>query len=410
MFPPLLILSAAIGLGPVAEPRPLAEKFLIEGRLAEGEKALIAQVENDPKDDQARFGLGVLQFVEAVERMVQTFHRYGLRADPTWGNLPFARLPIPANATPEPIEYRDLRALFLAWIDDLARAEATLAKVNDDQVKLPLHFGLIRMDMNSDGQATEDESLWTLYARLNARANNQVTAKDAERVNITFDRGDVAWLRGYCHLLMVFGEVYLAHDASSLFDHSAHLFFARPKTPFPFLKPPTPEELRGFKSSVVADAIAFVHLLRFPVKEPDRLLAALKHLEAMTALSRESWKFYRAEDDDDHEWIPNPKQTTVVSGGKVTDEMVKGWTDFLDEAEAILEGKVLVPFWRNAGGKGVNLRKVFTEPRELDPILWFQGTGAAPYLETGHVTTPEVWQRLQRVFGGEFIGFALWFN
>jgi hypothetical protein len=100
----------------------------------------------------------------------------------------------------------------------------------------------------------------------------------------------------------------------------------------------------------------------------------------------------------------------VVPGSKVTDEMAKGWLDFLAEAEAILGGKKLIPFWRDAGGKGVNLRRVFTEPGELDAVLWLQGTAAAPYLESGPVTRPEVWTRLLRVFRGEFIGFALWFN
>ena len=59
---------------------------------------------------------------------------------------------------------------------------------------------------------------------------------EAAGFRIVFDRGDVAWLRGYCHLLMTFSEVYLAHDAKSLFEHTAHLFFVKPTTPFPFLK------------------------------------------------------------------------------------------------------------------------------------------------------------------------------
>ena len=138
--------------------------------------------------------------------------------------------------------------------------------------------------------------------------------------------------------------------------------------------------------------------------------SALKHLEAMVALSRESWNSYLAENDDDHEWIPNPKQNTVMPGGKVTGEMVKGWLDFLDEADAILAGKKLVPFWRAVEKKGVNIRKVFTEPREMDLIFWIQGTAAAPISRTGRSAQPEVWTRLLRVFRGEFIGFAIWFN
>ena len=43
--------------------------------------------------------------------------------------------------------------------------------------------------------------------------------------------------------------------------------------------------------------------------------SALAHLEAMIALSRESWKFILAEPDDDHEWVPNPKQHSVLPNG-----------------------------------------------------------------------------------------------
>jgi hypothetical protein len=50
------------------------------------------------------------------------------------------------------------------------------------------------------------------------------------------------------------------------------------------------------------------------------------------------------------------------------------------------------------------------EPRPLDLVLWVQGTAATPYLEKGELTKPAVWNRLTRVFGGEFVGFAIWFN
>ena len=80
------------------------------------------------------------------------------------------------------------------------------------------------------------------------------------------------------------------------------------------------------------------------------------------------------------------------------------------ETEAILAGKKLIPHWRVKDGRGVNLRKVFTEPTDFDLVMWVQGTAAKPYLERGPITQPEVWQRLQNVFRGQFIGFAIWFN
>ena len=393
-----------------SEDRPAAEKYLLSGDIAGGVKAVSAIIAEKPDDAQARFGLGTLQFVGAIEHMIQGFYAHGLQPDPVGGMLPFVRLPVPANPNPQPIAYADLRAIMQTLATELAEAEGTLAEIKDDAVKMPIQFGLVRMDFNGDGHADEDETLWKIYSRLNRQVGrDEVSAKQAEGSDLAFDRGDVAWLRGYCHLLATFAETYLAYDGQALFDHTAHLFFAKPKTPFPFLRHQKVGP-KQFETAWISDWIAFVHMVRLPVKEPKRMEAALAHMRSMTALSRESWAYYLKETDDDREWIPNPRQSTVVPGGKVTDEMVQGWMEFLDESDRILAGERLIPFWRDARGKGINLKRVFTEPTTLDAVLWFQGTAAAPYLEDGQITSPETWQRLQRVFRGEFIGFALWFN
>ena len=167
-----LILVACLTAPPraAADGPPLAEQYLVQGRLAEGETALAAALKANPKDAQARFGLGTIQFLRAVERMVQSFHRFGLRPDPAGGNIPFVRLPVPENKDPKPIRYADLRMIFQAWNDDLRKAEATLAAVDDPGVKLPLHFGQIRLDFDGDGKASDEEVLWKIYARLNGQA------------------------------------------------------------------------------------------------------------------------------------------------------------------------------------------------------------------------------------------------
>ena len=393
-----------------ADESPSIEKYLGEGKLAEGEKVLGERLKTAPDDGKARFGLGVVQFVRGVERMVQSLHRYGLNSLLLGAALRFDRLLIPENAHPEPIGYEELRAIFQTWVDDLARAEATLAQVRDDQVKLPFRIGELRLDFDGDGKAEPEETLWRIFARFNRAADDPEIAAASKEFVIVLDRADVAWLRGYCHLLMAHVEVCLAHDGRELFDHTGPLFFANAKSTYPFLKR-TPGELReGFGFDEIVDAVAFIHLVRLPVVEPERLTSTLAHLEAMIALSRESWRYILAETDDDHEWVPSPKQHTVIPGMTVTDEMATGWKEFLAEAESILQGKKLIPFWRARETRGVNLRRVFTEPRTFDLVLWIQGTAAAPYLEAGPQTSVETWLRLQRVFRGEFIGFALWFN
>jgi hypothetical protein len=407
---PIVVLICGLSTSGAETPAALTERLLVEGKLGAGETALADILKADRDDAEARFGLGTIQFLRAVERVVQSFHRYGLRSGIVGNVLPFARLPIPPNHSPEPIRYADLRAILQAWTDDLSRAEATLGRVGDKEVKLPLHFGQIRLDLDGDGKAGPDETLWKLYVQLNAAARNQVTAEASREFVVAFDRGDVAWLRGYCHLLMAMGECFLAYDGQELFNHSANLFYPKPETPFPFLRRAENPNPQAGDFGDILDYVAMIHMLRLPVAEPARMKSALAHLESMIALSHESWKFILAETDNDHEWVPNTKQHTVMPGGAVTTEMVKGWLEFLDEAKAILKGQKLIPFWRNADGRGVNLRRVFTEPTTFDLVLWVQGTAAAPYLEQGAITRPETWRRFQSIFRGQFIGFALWFN
>jgi hypothetical protein len=159
-----------------------------------------------------------------------------------------------------------------------------------------------------------------------------------------------------------------------------------------------------------ADLFASVSSMPWPVVEPDRMRAALAHLEEVVRLSRETLRAIEAETDDAGEWIPNANQTGTFPDTQVTAEMIAGWKEFLDEAEAILAGRRLVPHWRLAPGRGVNLRRVFLEPRPLDAVRWVQGAAAVPYVDDGACTAPETWWRLQRTFRGNFIGFAIWFN
>ena len=406
---PLLASLLATPLAAAQDPRHPApfEAALHRGELAEAERTLGETLGARPGDDEARFALGVVQFLGAVEGRMQALYRHGCR---TGADTPvsFSNLPIGRNPKPEPLTYQAARGLLQAWVDDLARAEATLSGVKAPGVKLPLHFGLIRLDFDGDGKAGEAETLWKVYGNFNRRAN--VSAEGAKGFVVALDRGDVDWLRGYCHVLAALTETLLAHDFEVVFTQTGHLMFEGVKVSEPSLAESTPGRGRS-EIGPILDLVAMVHLIRLPVVEPRRLGAALAHMEAMIALSRSSWRFILAEVDDDREWVPSPRQKSVVPGVQVSAEMVEGWTRFLDELESLLAGKTLAPFWRGDKPRpGVNVRRVFLEPRELDLILWARGSAAAPYLERGEVSSAETWSRLNRVFGGEFIGFALWFN
>jgi hypothetical protein len=140
------------------------------------------------------------------------------------------------------------------------------------------------------------------------------------------------------------------------------------------------------------------------------MLSARLQLLQVISLSRRSWQDIVAETDNDHEWIPNPNQNGTLSQIKITPEMLLTWAKFLDESEAMLQGQKLAPFWRDAGGRGVNLEKVFTQPTDFDLILWAQGSAAAPYLEYGTMTDKQFWGTLNQVFRGQFLFYAIWTN
>lgn len=412
----------ALSIGPVRadesdSPPPPVQEFLTQGKLADGHAAMAELIKASPEDHQARFSLGVVQFLEAVEGLAQNQYRYGL-LQTRLRQMPFVRLPVPLNPKPEMISYESARKMIQQFADDLAAAEATLANVDTDGVKLPLHFGRIRLDLDGDGTANEAETLWKIFQLL----NRAVRQEDGEAFQITFDGGDVPWLRGYCHLLMAMSEATLAHDWHDAFERTAHLFYPKVESPYEFLQKEGPGPFNGFNAGNFLDVIAMVHLINFPVSEPKRMQSALMHLEEMIELSRESWKLIQSETDDDHEWLPNPKQTGVIPNVRVRQDMIDGWHEFLGEMEHLLNGTKLIPFWRGTPGGvvagvvpinakyGINLRRVFTEPQRFDLVLWIQGTAAMPYLEEGDRTDTAVWERLTRVFGGEFFGFAIWFN
>jgi hypothetical protein len=426
------LLCVALGLlafaGPAVAQAPLAEKYLLEGKLAEGAKVLEARLQKAPDDDQARFGLGVVQFFQAFEHLGAGLYKHGLRTQTAFRNAPAAvKAFFPQNPTPNVATYEASRKIVQTLIDDLAAAEKTLAAVKDENVKLPLAVGKIKLDPTGQGKPVSAAFL------LERRGGPRADSPEVPDLVICFDRGDVNWLRGYCHFLSWLCESALAFDGQRAFDVSAHLFFEKVETPYPFLvqdRRPLDEALAGPPAGEApqqernqnaarfqfVDALAFIHqLTRLPVNEPKRLEAALGHFEAGVAQGKEMWKHILAETDNDREWVPNPKQTSVV-GASVTQEMVDTWLATLTETEAILQGKKLVPFWRGTDPDvGVNVRRAYLELKAFEPIEWVQGTAAQPFLEKGTLTEfadPERRGSINRAFGGmmTFVGYAFWFN
>jgi hypothetical protein len=391
----------------LAAERPDIGPQLGAGKLAEAEQALTKHLTAQGDDDLARFQLGTVQVVRAIERLSQDGARYGALNRSMM--IPFVRVGgfAETGRQAEPVTYDDVRQMIDRFQKEIIKAERTLSRIEDQQLAWNLNLDGVRLDMNGDGEFGERETLGTLFRMAANRGRTEQTAQD---LTVGFDSADVYWLRGYCHLLAALADMILAYDHKQLFEVTAHAFFARPQTEFAARHDRQQDDTNREFWDDLPDLIAAIHLMNFKRSEPERLAAAQEHLLQMVEMSRKSWELIGAETDNNREWIPGVNQQSVISNFAMNEQRIDTWHKFLDEAEEVLRGQKLIPFWRRGFDEGVNLHKVFREPRDFDLVLWVQGSAALPYLEHGEKTSPETWSEFQRVFRGEFIGFAAWIN
>ncbi len=323
--------------------------------------------------------------------------------------MPLLRLPVPHNPNPEPIGYEDFRALLQSFVDDLAAADASLADVGDGEVRLVVDLVRVRLDMRGDGKPDDDENWGKILSAVSGGMAGP--SKAAQSLEVKFDAGDVAWLRGYTHMLMALDEFLLTHDFRITFETTFHLFFARSKSPLAdaLAAAAPPDSTFGTgETTPIADAVALIHTINWPVIDAAREAKVRAHLLQVVALSRQSWALIEAETGDDREWIPNPRQKNSALELTVSEEELHSWFEVLDEAQAILEGRKLVPHWRFR--RGFDVMKFLDEQHSFDLVMLLSGAGAVPFLADGEVTSSKRWDEMTSAFAGGFLLHVVWFN
>lgn len=402
---------------------PEFQDLLRQGKTKQAAAAMSQMLKTHPDNSKAGFQLGIAQFLMAIEELGQSQFRYGL-----FGGrrimLPLTRLPVPENMSPEQLSWEATRDMIRRFREAVVLAETTLKQVKPDGVQVVVDLADIHLDLNGDGQTAPEESLLFIFNAVSQR-QSPVLASEKTSTVIAFDDGDVLWLRGYCNILAATCEIALAYDWKDLFERTGHLFYPRIETPYQFLVSEGSGPIAGFHAGNLLDLVAFIHGINFQLLDAEGMKRALAHLEAIPELSRQSWKLINAETDNDREWLPNPQQTTAFNAAfRITPTMQTQWLRLMDEMDQILLGKRLLPFWRGIPGGispfgsslptnpklGINLRKVFTEPKPLDLVLCIQGTGLQPFLENGPQTDLRTWQEISQAFQGQFLIFALWLN
>ncbi|MFD0981835.1 hypothetical protein [Tropicimonas aquimaris] len=450
----LIALTLAFGMASVGNAQAFADDFresLYAGDTAAALARARTEIEAQPQNGTARFAIGAASFLGAIEGLTQGLYRHGISNGEgsqllAMGEMPFLRLPIAANPSPEPVTYQALRGILIDFGDRLAEAEAALTSVEDRPVALELDLARIKLDTDGQHGAVPAADLLRLFSAVSG-----VRTGTAALV-VDFDSADAVWLQAYFHVLMTMSDVLLAHDWEAAYLATMEGMFPDSFTPRTALNdltrdgwgrmidlqmntPPQPncdwdegedceeqwdtyhahpamQEMRALERAMqfrsIADLAAFVHLTRWPVVQPERMASALAHMEAMVALSRENWRRILAETDQGREWIQSPSQTGALPNMEIDQPRVDGWLGFLDQLDAVLSGELLLPHWRFA--QGFNLRRMFLEPEPFDLVLLVQGTAMIPFLEDGPVARGDTWRRTTEVFSGQFFRYFVWIN
>jgi hypothetical protein len=318
-----------------------SDAMKLEG-LRRSEHILDLHVHQHKFDDAARLQLGLTQFLVAVENLGRGLYRYGLISGGSEGM--FLRLPIPKNENPSEIDCAEFLLLIDRFQSDLMKAEGTLAMVQTDDVKVPLKLADVVFRLGPSHVA--GTSLVSVIESLRQGGLN--ITKDNPEYLMKFDRGDVAWLRSYCHLLSGMVDVYHAYDVTMWFNDLGDRVFPRIK------KLGEQNKRRDMMEITLAD--------------PTRLHGFRKHLLAVCDLNAETWRHIRAERDDDFEWLPHAKQTDQL-GIPLSDAQIDSWLEMIVHLKEILTGDRLIPSAMlkyvvpgSEEGMGLSIAKLLDDP------------------------------------------------
>ena len=439
-------LAAAAVLAALALPAPshageagdLTRQHLYEGTLTVGLAALGPMAAAGNRE--ARFGSGLLTFAQAIEHLGQALYRHGLAAPETGPMGPPLLLPVPPNPNPEPLDYQKFRGILETLVADMDAARTLLEEAGaEGDYVVSLDILKFRLDLNGDGKGEDAESLGSVLARAIGEdpaalvpppaperpaappdklgkepvepeaAPTAPAAPAIPAAIIGFDRADAIWLAGYSQVLAAQADFLLAHDFEATVNATFHRLFPKAGLPMQEFGNGGMLMLDPESDNAIADIIAALHTVSWPVVEPERLKRVLTRFQAVTALSRRNWEAILAETDDNAELIPSPRQAALASPeAQTTDEIVAAWMATLDTVDQILAGELLVPHWRFA--KGFDLKAYFETATHTDLVMLMTGFDALPFLKDGPVATADSFAEGNRVFGGNFLSYVFWFN
>jgi hypothetical protein len=413
---PFIALGAAFMLTVPAlagEAGTITTDALYSGALADGLGKLEPLAAAD--DPEAWFGIGAIRLAQTAEALTQALYRHGFEVET--GTTAFGMgliLPVPQNPNPEPLDYSGVRAILsdlVAGLDAARPAFEAAAQTGDYVIEInPLR---IRIDANDDGRVEDTESLAGIFAAWNGVTVDQLLAPPQPGEPpafdfVGFDRADGYWFAGYTQVIASQASFLLAHDFEEFTDALFHRLFPRAGFPLEGFVAESMMMLDPQADTAIADLVAGIHTLDWPVADPAMLRDVRERMLAVLDYSRLNWATILEETDNNHELLPSPAQTPIFPGAMVDEARVAAWLLTLDKARDVLEGRLLLPHWRFR--QGFDLKAYFESATESDLVMILTGLGAVPFLKDGRIATQEDFRAIEDAFGSDWLGYAFWFN
>lgn len=140
--------------------------------------------------------------------------------------------------------------------------------------------------------------------------------------------------------------------------------------------------LLGDAGTVITPLFVLQQALR---QHPDaeRVELAFDHWRAALVLDQRARNQAAAETDDDREWLRGPEQSDTPLPDSLLPREAPDDPRRIEEALALLDGRLLIPHPLLPDGTGVSLRAWAETPGPLDPLAVIQGSGVWPWMQRG---------------------------
>ncbi len=365
---------------------------LIRDRGLAGAEAELAAL--TAPDGGARMGLAAVRFLRGFEAVYQA--RWGVGATEPGLPLPGLSAPLPPNPAPQPMTADHLNRLFADLGDAMIDARAPLATPFTAADGLVLRLPDLWFDVDGDGRRSFGEGLVEI-----AMPELGLWELPPGPGEIRFDAADTQWLTAYTHMVEGLSQAVLAFDPA---PELARLIDTRAAIGAQWAAAPESADL-GMGRMMEAQMGGVVDMLAVAINtlrhhpDPSRVQQAVAHVHDMIAANRSFWLMVEQEHDDDREWIPNGRQQAAL-GFTLPEGSGATWLDVLAQAEAMLNGDLLIPYWRFAPTHGIDLGKWLSEPQPVDLVGWIQGADALPYAAKGPLMEGDALRRFSDLVGG----------